>query len=758
MKKFFALILCGLSCTVTIYAQSGISGSLNWEIVGNVLTISGNDAMPDYSSATPPPWDCRIHSAVTDVVIGEGVTSIGNYAFYMCSNITSVVIPSTVLKIGDLALHRCTKLTSVSIPASVTSIGQEALTGCTSLTSIMVNEANANYSSDEGVLFNRDKTTLITFCAPTLGSRYTVYEKVETIADYAFEYCNLTSVKITDMVQSIGVKSFFSCNNLSSVDISLSVETIGDYAFSACVGLSEVFNYRTEPQMISSEVFAGTPVNSCILRVRAHSVEDYHNADVWKEFSIEAITGGITGSLTWEYLDGTLTIRGEGDMPNYTSSSGAPWSDYQQIITKVDIGVNVSSIGSYAFSYTTHLTSIAIPSSVTTIGSWAFCLSGLTSVIIPATVETIMSCAFIYCWELTSVVIPATLSFNGSSQFYDCKKLSEIVNACRTPQILSSDAFYGIDFESCKLWVPVASVNLYKNASVWKEFDQNISAGVSFDMDKLCMMTESTTEIKVIVHTDLIYANNTVYIWGQDKPDVVTRNYDNGTNNCTITAINPGTVSINVFIGGMMEAKCTVTVIDEGTSVIEGTVVNTGAETVFVNLYIKDENRIITSLKKVAGGYILLAKTTTNTNGHYIFNSLPPGDYLIDVEIDDFDSEHSPLITLLDNEIRSGINFTVDIETHTVIQGAPEVTTGTEELTDAVLSIYPNPFADHLYIESAKGCTIRIFSIDGKQVHVQAATNANEIVHLEHLPEGLYIIRVENDGVAAIVKVVKRSQ
>ena len=127
-------------------------------------------------------------------MIAEGVTSIGEQAFYECTSLKSVTIPDSVTNIGADAFSHCTSLTSVTIPNSVTSIGVDAFALCTSLTGIWVAEGNSHYANDaSGVLFNKDKTTLVQ--CPGAFAAYTIPNSVTSIGEYAFSHCtSLTDV------------------------------------------------------------------------------------------------------------------------------------------------------------------------------------------------------------------------------------------------------------------------------------------------------------------------------------------------------------------------------------------------------------------------------------------------------------------------------------------------------------------------------------------------------------------------------------
>jgi len=153
--------------------------------------------------------------------------------------IPSIYEGKPVTRIGDWAFYGCTKLTSVTIPDSVTGIGYAALSKCSSLTSIDVGEANTEYSSEDGVLFDKNKTVLIHFPAGKSG-HYTIPDGVTSIGDHAFiRSTKLTSVTIPDSVTSIGALAFRDCI-LTSVRIPDSITNIKDWAFSSCSSLTSI--------------------------------------------------------------------------------------------------------------------------------------------------------------------------------------------------------------------------------------------------------------------------------------------------------------------------------------------------------------------------------------------------------------------------------------------------------------------------------------------------------------------------------------
>jgi len=177
------------------------------------------------------------------VTIDARATSIGDYAFYANAGLTSITIPIGVTRIGQGAFWAAADLIDISIPSSVTSIGDYAFYNMASSTTITVDNANAAFSSIDGVLFSKSQTGLLVYPAGKIANPYVIPEAVTSLSNYAFARSRfLTSITIPNSLTSIGTNTFEDSNSLTSITIPSSVTSIGSLAFNRTSSLTS-FQY-----------------------------------------------------------------------------------------------------------------------------------------------------------------------------------------------------------------------------------------------------------------------------------------------------------------------------------------------------------------------------------------------------------------------------------------------------------------------------------------------------------------------------------
>ncbi len=372
-----------------------------FKIVDGTLTISGSGAMADYDAASSVPWNGSVADIKT-VVIGEGVTSIGNYAFNGCENLISVVIPTGVTQIGDNAFNDCNKLANVYY------------TGTKAEWDALTKGSGNDYLTNATLHYHCGATAGDNVYWALVGDTLTISGS-GAMADYADASSvpwnnSITAIKtvgIENGVTHVGAYAFSGCENLTSVTIARSVKNIGNNVFYNCGKLVNVYYAGTREEWNSIEgrnSLTSANISYCICGAK-----------------------GNEANVTWSLENNTLTISGSGAMRDYAAANEVPWNDSIADIKTVVIGEGVTSIGNYAFSGCENLTSVVIPTGVTHIGDNAF--SGCTSLIslaIPDGVTNIGSGVFSGCTSLMSVTIPGGVTSIGDNAFKDCTSLKSV--------------------------------------------------------------------------------------------------------------------------------------------------------------------------------------------------------------------------------------------------------------------------------------------------------------------------------------------
>ena len=352
---------------LTISAQSYLAGldvggdlgnGVSWHLKADVLTISGNGAMPDFADETSTPWH-GYAGFIKKVVIEEGVTTAGKNAFEYCINLSSVSLPNSLTSIGDYAFA-ATGLTGVTVPGSVSSIGLGAFSGCSLLTELTllngvktIGEGSFYGTGLTGVIFPSSVTEIgiSAFAGMKDLTSVTFLGDVKTIGKRAFKDAGITSVVIPESVATLGSSSFENCTKLKNLTISKNLyNNSGAAAFVNCPLLVSPVFYETDKAVVNEVAKSG----DYVFKVTGTGT---------------ACFMGVSNPVEAVAVPATVVIKGA----TYKVTSIGVKAMYRNPAVKtVYIGSNVASVGNYAFCSCSNLVRVSGGAKVKTIGNYAF--------------------------------------------------------------------------------------------------------------------------------------------------------------------------------------------------------------------------------------------------------------------------------------------------------------------------------------------------------------------------------------------------
>jgi len=368
------------------------------------------------------------------ITIPSSVTSIGEHAFSDSSGLTEINVDPHNSKYSSLdgvlynkdqtILIQCpgSKAGSIAIPSSVTGIGSSAFRNRSDLMAINVDPRNASYSSLDGVLFNKDQTTLIQCPEGKVGG-ITIPDSINSIENRAFSNCvRLTSITVPNGVTSIKAYTFAHCTRLTSITLPKKITRIGMAAFMLCTNLEKI----SIPEKVTN--IEGYAFSHCIsltsitIPARVTSIDD-----AAFEFCNSLASVDIPNSVTKigdRAFYGCFHLTGITIPPGVSIIRDDLFS-FCFGLTNVSLHPGISSIGKRAFAHCPALTSITIPESVTNIGSEAFsCCTALPGITIPSNVTSIGDKCFYCCARLPSITIPGSVTSIGDHAFASCTVLT----------------------------------------------------------------------------------------------------------------------------------------------------------------------------------------------------------------------------------------------------------------------------------------------------------------------------------------------
>lgn len=427
----------------------------------------------------------------TTYIIPDGIIGIGDMAFYD-SDLTTIILPESVTSIGEISFMYCWDLESITIPKGVISIEPDAFDDC-AIAAFNVVEDNPEFSSVDGILFNKDKTVIVRYPPQKTNATYTLPNGVLRIGNNAFCDCReLTSVIIPNGITSIGQYAFSGCDGLSTIEIPNSVTEIGMLAFQFCDGLTtfEIPNSITEIRMQTFDNcwnLTSVTIPNSVTKINETAFCECRNLKTvsFNTNAIGTVFAGnasieevIAGDLVTIIPDGAFlgcyniktikipeTVKIGKDVFGCKGTCGddAYWK--YDIFTKTMTISGTGFLKHYGYDFNTQ-TDIKTP--------WADFADIIESVVVEEGIDGLGACAFNNCANIRSVSLSSTCTDYGGSAFDNCPKLQKV--AVKGKYVMRVNDHCFSNYENCTLYVPMDRVDYYKNEIVFKDFSKIIGA------------------------------------------------------------------------------------------------------------------------------------------------------------------------------------------------------------------------------------------------------------------------------------------
>ena len=570
LKKLFAVMLCSVLTVSTaavlpdVMPESSITANAAVNSSDWLYTVSGRTVIINGYSGSGG------SVSVPDTLSSLPVTEISDNAFMNCKTITSITLPDSIKSIGTKAFANCSELNSVYLSGSVSSIGKLAFYNCEKLSYISVESANQYFSSLNGVLFDKQKTTLIQ-CPQKRSGSYTIPDGVTAIEDRAFENCrSITEIIIPKGVKSIGYASF-SNTGIKSITLPDTLAKIGSRAFKSCASLLSI-NIPNSVTSIGSAAFMNCySIRNITIPGSVKSISDHVFYDC-EGLSSVTIKSGITAI--------------ESDSFGFCSS-----------LKNIVIPGTVNAIGDRAFSDCGLISDVTIPESVKSIGVRAFAnCSSLKSITIPKSVTIINQKAFGYYWNYDSETAKAVSGFtikgisgSAAQKYSSSNNITFIPLKVDAEKVTLSQTSATIDKgKTLTLTATVYPEETTNKSLTWTSSNSSVASvsngNITAAAAGTAIITAKTSNGKtascvVTVKEPVIYASsikldktatglgvgetitlkatvspsNAVLTWKSSNPSVVT------VTNGKIKGIKPGTATITAS-SGYVRMTCSVSV------------------------------------------------------------------------------------------------------------------------------------------------------------------------------------------------------
>lgn len=351
--------------------------------------------------------------------------------------IKHMVLSNDCTTLNDFDFSFCPVLETIKLSKNLKHIGEQAFSYSNRLTKIDIDEENANFSAVDGILYDKNRKTLIR-CPEGVSDTFTVPEGTESIANFAFYGCKaLEHICLPNSLKEVGESAFQECEGLRSIDLTGDITTINKNAFFGCISLETITLPKSLLEIQKDAFFGCSKLKGIQFPKNIENIDNaFNNCQQLESFSIEG---------------------GEGI--HFFSENGIIYNRQKKEVEIVP----------------TNLSKCTVAKGIESVGKKAFERTGITFITLSSEVKEIKDMAFRGCYGLNEIELPQAIESLGARAFDSCTNLTKITSYATTPPQAQDSTFCFLPLDDCVIYVPETSIDKYREARGWNAFN-NIKA------------------------------------------------------------------------------------------------------------------------------------------------------------------------------------------------------------------------------------------------------------------------------------------
>ncbi len=489
--KHLIVLTLFMGCSFTALAYDFMVDSISYNVIGDgEVEVTYNDSVKLRGEVVLPATivhegityhvtrigdDAFRGCPITSIDIPEGVTAINFFAFNGCSRLEYIEFPNSLVSLGRWVFYNCRSIKNLNIPRNLTDIAYTALAGLSGLVYYTCSPFNPKFKAVDGILYNKDMTMLVAYPQAAAATSFTIPSTITSLYDYCLHNCdNLTEINIPESVTYFGMNIFSASDNIESIDVPDGVTKMGVTVFGQCPKLSHVHLPASLDSIKNSCFYGCNSLTEVVIPASVRYIGNYAFSDCENLKTITFEEGSCLEGFG-EYVFRESPSFESLDMPNTVTTMGTGMFYVCPSLKNIHLSRSLTILPNASFYQCFLLTELDIPGTVTHIGNAAmYKCTSLKRLKIgdkdaPAGTTDIEHYALAYSNDLERLELGANLDSLTYGSLDDLSNVKLIICWATTPPRSNEHGMYAA-FSRTPLYVPKASVEAYRQATMWNKF------------------------------------------------------------------------------------------------------------------------------------------------------------------------------------------------------------------------------------------------------------------------------------------------